>query len=405
MSLQTFRGPTLDLAKRSAEHALGKDYVVLSTKRLEKPTLFGFGRSLEFEITAAPKTNILGPKDARSPAHPFPAVARFGGDPNNAEMDAIRSEVRNEVRALRSLFVRTQPEDRGIEPFAREIEAELGLVQEMLLDLQAEREREPSAQLKRLLTCGGIEGHAARLVARMVRERGDDMAVLESFKAVLCDVVRTTSFPLSKPGKLLLSLVGPTGVGKTTTAAKLAAFAIHEQKRSVTLVSSDSFRVGAAPQLERFAQILGAEFKMVKTRHGLEEALITSTTDVVIIDTAGRPDGRDDIELSLARAASKNSDVERRMLLCVPAALREVDARRLAKSFAPCQPTELCVTKLDETSAPSGLLHATVATKLPISALCFGQRVPEDLSPAHPKLILEALTSAQRLRATRPVAS
>jgi flagellar biosynthesis GTPase FlhF len=132
--MQTFRGPTLDVAKRSAEDALGKDYVVLSTKRLEKPTLFGFGRSLEFEITAAPKSNLLSPKDVR-PSHPFSAVARLGGEPNNAEMDAIRSEVRNEVRALRSLFVRSQPEDRGIEPFAREIEAELGLVQEMLLDL------------------------------------------------------------------------------------------------------------------------------------------------------------------------------------------------------------------------------------------------------------------------------
>jgi flagellar biosynthesis protein FlhF len=320
-------------------------------------------------------------------------------------MDAIRSEVRNEVRALRSLFVRSQPEDRGIEPFAREIEAELGLVQEMLLDLQAEREREPSGQLKRLLTSGGIEGHAARLIARMVRERGDDTAVVESFKAVLCDLVRTTSFPLSKPGKLLLSLVGPTGVGKTTTAAKLAAFAILQQKRSVTLVSSDTFRVGATPQLERFAQILGAEFKTVKTRHGLEEALLTSNTDVVIIDTAGRPDGRDDIELSLARAGARNGDVERRMLLCVPAALREVDARRLAKSFAPCQPTELCVTKLDETSAPSGLVHAAVASKLPLSTLCFGQRVPEDFSPAHPKVILDALTGTQKARAARHVTS
>jgi flagellar biosynthesis protein FlhF len=225
----------------------------------------------------------------------------------------------------------------------------------------------------------------------MVRERGDDTAVVESFKAVLCDLVRTTSFPLSKPGKLLLSLVGPTGVGKTTTAAKLAAFAILQQKRSVTLVSSDTFRVGATPQLERFAQILGAE--------------LTSNPDVVIIDTAGRPDGRDDIELSLARAGARNGDVERRMLLCVPAALREVDARRLAKSFAPCQPTELCVTKLDETSAPSGLVHAAVASKLPLSTLCFGQRVPEDFSPAHPKVILDALTGTQKARAARHVTS
>lgn len=402
MSLQTFRGQTLEEARKSAERTLGKDYVVVSTKKLEKPTLFGFSSSLEFEITAAPKTNLLAPPPERT--HPFSPMARYGAEVATQEVDAIRSEVRNEVRALRNLFVRTQPEDRGIEPFAKEIEAELGLVQEMLMDIQADREREPSQHLKRLLTSTGIEGQSARAVARMVRERGDDMAVAESFKAVLCEVVRTTSFPLSQEGRIIVSLVGPTGVGKTTTAAKLAAFAIIEQKRTVTLISSDSFRVGAAPQLERFAQILGAEFRLVKTRHGLEEALVTANTDVIIIDTAGRPDGRDDIEMSLSKVG-KHLEATRRTLLCVPAALREVDARRLARNFAPCQPTELCITKLDETSAPSGLVHAPFASKLPISTLCFGQRVPEDFAPAHPKAIIDALASSTKRSPAKPVPS
>lgn len=401
MSLQTFRGRSIEEAKSSAERALGKDYVVLSSRRVEKSKLFGLTQSSEFEVTAAPKTN-LHPEPSRT--NPFAAARGEVAVENTHELQAIRSELRNEVRSLRNLFNRQQPEDRGSKELTKELEAELGLMQEMLLDLQTDRDREPSAKLKRLLAASGIEGLAARTIAKMVRERGDDSATNATFRAVICDLVRTAPLPLAEEGRTLISLIGPSGVGKTTTAAKLAAVAMVEQGRSVTLVTSDSYRVGATPQLERFASLLGAEFCVVKTRHGLEEAIVTALTDVVIIDTAGRPGDRDDIELSLSKVGPRNLNMVRRTILCLPAALREVDARKLAKSYAPCNPTELCITKLDETSAPSGLVHAPVATKLPISTLCFGQRVPEDLGEAHPKAILDALVPSPS-RAPKSVVS
>ncbi len=387
MSLQTFRGRSIEEAKSSAERVLGRDYVVLSSRRVEKSKLFGLSQSHEYEVTAAPKTNL----DQPSRTNPFAAARRDVAMESGNELQAIRSELRNEVRSLRNLFNRAQPEEQRGTQLAKELESELGLMQEMLLDLQTDRDREPSAKLKRMLASAGIEGIAARTIAKLVRERGDDSAVGQTFRAVICDLVRTAALPLAEEGRTLISLIGPSGVGKTTTAAKLAAVAMVEQGRSVTLVTSDSYRVGATPQLERFASLLGAEFCVVKTRHGLEEAIVTALTDVVIIDTAGRPGERDDIELSLSKVGPRNLNMVRRTILCLPAALREVDARRLAKSYAPCNPTELCITKLDETSAPSGLVHAPIATKLPISTLCFGQRVPEDLGEAHPKAILDAL--------------
>ena len=402
MSLQTFRGRTIEEARSSAEQALGKEYVVLSSRRIEKSKLFGLSHSSEFELTAAPKTNLMPDQPTR--ANPF-AAARAGALPESGELQAIRSELRNEVRSLRNLFNRA-PEDRGAQAFGKELEAELGLVQEMLFDLQTDRDREPSAKLKRLLGSAGIEGQAARIIAKLVRERGDESTVGATFRAVICDLVRTAAFPLAEESeRTLISLIGPSGVGKTTTAAKLAAVAMVEQGRTVTLVTSDSYRVGATPQLERFASLLGAEFCVVKTRHGLEEAIVTASTDVVIIDTAGRPGDRDDIELSLSKVGPKNLAMTRRTILCLPAALREVDARRLAKSYAPCNPTELCITKLDETSAPSGLVHAPTATKLPISTLCFGQRVPEDVGEAHPKAILDALIPSPPRGASKSVVS
>jgi len=393
MSQMTFRGRTLDEACKAAEQTLGTGYVVLATKRTKKTALFGLLSSPEFEITAEAKEKAA----AQAKPHVFADVARFGSRIERDDTDAIRNEVRNEVRTLRALFARNAADERAsIEPLAREIEAELGELHDMLLEMQADRGgREAPAHLKRLLTAAGIEGSFARVVVRKVAARGDDESAVESFKAVICELVPTSAHPLARTGRRQIALVGPTGVGKTTTAAKLAAHAILQQKRSVKLISCDSYRVGAIEQLERFANLLGAEFCSVKTRHGLEEALLACNADVVIIDTAGRPGGRDDIESALHRVG-KSVPNERDTLLCLPAALREIDARRLARTYAPCQPTGLVITKLDETTAPSGLVHAPLATKLPISALCFGQRVPEDIAAAHPKAILDALCPPSR---------
>ncbi len=391
MSQMTFRGRTLEEACKAAEQTLGAGYVVLATKRTQKTALFGLLTSPEFEVTAAAKE-----KHAPQPKpHVFADSARFTMQRERDDIDGLRTEVRNEVRTLRALFARNAADERAsIEPLAREIEAELGQLHGILLDMQADRGgREASAPLKKLLSAAGIEGSFARTLARKVDERGDAKSTSETFKAVICEMVPTTAHPLARPGRLQIALIGPTGVGKTTTAAKLAAYAILEQKRSVKLISCDAFRVGAIEQLERFAKLLGAEFCSVKTRHGLEEALLGSNAEVVIIDTAGRPGGANDIESALHRVGKAGPN-ERETLLCLPAALREVDARRLARQYAPCHPTALVVTKLDETAQPSGLVHAPLATKLAVAALCFGQRVPEDISAAHPKAILDALCPA-----------
>lgn len=404
MSQMTFRGRTLEEACKAAEQALGAGYVLLATKRTQKSALFGLLSSPEFEVTATARE--------KSPPPPRPHVfaddARFNTRSERDEIDGLRNEVRNEVRTLRALFARNAADERAsIEPLAREIEAELGELHGLLLDMQAERgSREASAPLKRLLSSAGVEGSFARTIVRKVEERGDDASTLETFKAVICETVRTTAHPLARPGRRQIGLMGPTGVGKTTTAAKLAAYAILEQKRSVKLISCDAFRVGAVEQLERFASLLGAEFCSVKTRHGLEEALLSTSAEVVIIDTAGRPGGQSDIESALHRVG-KAPPNERDTLLCLPAALREVDARRLARLYAQGHPTALVITKLDETAQPSGLVHAPLATKLPIAALCFGQRVPEDLAPASAKVVLDALcpTPTRKTSASRSVLS
>jgi flagellar biosynthesis protein FlhF len=418
---KTFRGRSLQEAHNAAIAEFGAGAVVVATRKLSKQGVLSLFQGEEYEVVATPKpAPVAASPDTRArpidafiarPPSPFAEAARL--EPGTlSEMDSIRVEVRNEVRALRSMIARTQvaqssSEDRALEATRRELEAELAELAELIGDLRSEHERDIPAQLKRLLASAGIEGNTARMLARRVRERGDGRAVPESFRAALLESLRVGAWPLESRERSLVALVGPTGVGKTTTAAKLAAHARLDLGKSVALIGCDGFRVGAVEQLERFGALLGADVRFAKNRHGLEEAIASTKADVIIVDTAGRgPAERDGVESSLprVRVGKGESIAHKHVMLCVPAALREVDAKAIGRFFQACGPTGIIVTKLDETTAPSGLLHAPFATKLPLSAVCFGQRVPEDIAAASHKIVLDAICPAPSKRPARSAA-
>jgi flagellar biosynthesis protein FlhF len=180
----------------------------------------------------------------------------------------------------------------------------------------------------------------------------------------------------------MIALVGPSGVGKTTTAAKLAAKARMAGK-SVTLVACDTYRVGGTAQLSQYAKLMGAECVTAKTSEELRAIIDSSPSDVVIVDTSGRPPTPDGVEIAVAPQRKGTPRTRsRHVLLCVPASIRANDAARVARRFGTLSPTSIVVTKLDETETPAGLAHAAFAAKLPVSVLCNGQRVPEDIAPA-----------------------
>jgi flagellar biosynthesis protein FlhF len=154
--------------------------------------------------------------------------------------------------------------------------------------------------------------------------------------------------------------------------------------RTVTLVGCDAFRVGAAEQLARYAGLIDARLEAANTSDQLTNIILDARTHVVIVDTSGRSPTADGVELALApsRRGIPAAGRARNVILCVPASLRAVDASRVSRAFNSLCPTSLAITKIDETNAPAGIVHAAWASKLPISVLCFGQRVPEDVSSA-----------------------
>ncbi|MCA9623006.1 MAG: hypothetical protein KC731_28500, partial [Myxococcales bacterium] len=152
--------------------------------------------------------------------------------------------------------------------------------------------------------------------------------------------------------------------------------------------------------------LLGAHLEVAASADELHDIVAKSPSDLVLVDTSGRaPTDEAGLEAALAGPRSAEEaviwgDRERHVLLCLPAALRSADAGDLTRAYGLTKPTSVAITKIDLTTAPGGLLIASDQSNLPISTLCTGQRVPEDISPASAGAILGHL-AADRTRGSK----
>jgi flagellar biosynthesis protein FlhF len=172
--------------------------------------------------------------------------------------------------------------------------------------------------------------------------------------------------------------VGPPGVGKTTTIAKIAAQERAKGGRRLTLVSADGYRVGAVEQLRLYAEIVGSPFKVARNAADLERVL-TSTSGPMLVDTAGRSPN-DAVARDLFTLLRSRKDV--RTHLVVPASSGEAELTRTIDQYQTAEPHRITFSRLDEAESLSPMVGILRHHRLPVSYLGTGQRVPEDLDRA-----------------------
>jgi len=208
---------------------------------------------------------------------------------------------------------------------------------------------------------------------------------LVDFEATLAAFQRTIAGTIEARGSLkgsqsprILALAGPTGVGKTTTLAKLAATANLMDKERVGLVSADTYRIAAIDQLRTFAGILDIPLKVVFSPAELREALKEfSDMDRIYIDTAGRSPNNDDRMEELRELVAAHEDVE--CHLVVSATTRPRDMELVCDRFRPAKFSRFIITKIDETCTLGPALALMYKEGLPASYLTNGQSVPDDI--------------------------
>ena len=185
----------------------------------------------------------------------------------------------------------------------------------------------------------------------------------------------------------ITALVGPTGAGKTTTIAKLAArWCMKHGSRDLALVSTDAYRIGAREQLMTYARILDVPMYTANSAKELGRLLLRlGSKKLVLIDTAGM--GPRDVRLTEQLAALKLGAAKAKVLLALPAQGEGRALEEIVQAFMRVSPEACIITKVDEAASLGGVLSATIRHKLKIAYICDGQNVPRDMHAAQEKRI------------------
>jgi len=190
-----------------------------------------------------------------------------------------------------------------------------------------------------------------------------------------------------------VALIGPTGVGKTTTIAKLAAHYALVEKRRVGLLTLDTYRIAAVEQLRTYSEIMNLPLKVARNAGEVPGALeALGDRDLLLIDTAGRSQ-KNIVHVAELRALLGAVECETHLVLSASTRLR--DLLQQVDRFGGPGVDRLLFSKLDETTTYGTLATVALETRIPVSYLTTGQKVPEDIEVADPdRLATLALTAA-----------
>ncbi len=360
MSFETFRGRNVSEAVAAVKAAFGANAVIASTRHVSNGRSGGLSHSF-VEVTAAPGGDLRSTPFSRDVGRELRVATESAPrlpSPRGLPMAVKSDDAMEELRAMRAMI----EELRGTpKPAAA---------------------KAPSRALQ-MLHYAGIEGAlATQLASGAPRTRGPDADLRDFLRDRIA--AQLTSIPslIEQEGPRMITCIGPTGAGKTTTLAKLAAIASNDLGRSVAIITLDTFRVGAVEQVSRFAELMDLPLHVASDATDFARAVRSITADIILVDTPSRAPS--DVG-TMSLLAECMSTVENRaidVLLVLPASIRARDAEALDTVYETCPPTALVITKLDETTQAGGALHAALRGPLPLAYLSSGPRVPEDLSQA-----------------------
>jgi flagellar biosynthesis protein FlhF len=238
--------------------------------------------------------------------------------------------------------------------------------------------------MKRLLAAGFSGAFARMLLERLPQDEGDLAQALKWIKSTIAHNLKLAAGAddiIERGG--VYALVGPTGVGKTTTVAKLAARAVLRHGASkVALVSTDTYRIGAQDQLRIYGRILGTPVFAVRDENDLEMTLSDlSGRHLVFVDTVGMSQRDKRLAEQVALLCGEQRDVKRLLLLGAPS--QGVTLEEVARAYSGPGLIGCILTKIDEALTYGPVLDVAIRHELPVHYVTNGQRVPEDLHLAN----------------------
>lgn len=415
MIIKKFLGKTEEEAVENAKKELGTGIVIMNVKNVKKKGFFSFFKREKVEVTVAleeegerqKKQPALqpvreeAPKQAAAPAGTVdikkPAEAAGTSKDESAaieeKLDSLQSLLEKQ---LMSAAFKEETEKKGKEEEKKEKEEE-----------ENNREETEMNRFLKLLYNTMIENEVDEIYAnQIIDDFGKIQSANQTIDFVLSNIYqkmilrfgesRGIEAPKKKPK--LVFFIGPTGVGKTTTIAKIASKFQVEKEKKVALLTADTYRIAAAEQLRTYANILEAPFRIIYTEEEIKAACEEfSDYDYILVDTAGHSHQNESQRENMKKLLDATGEqVEKEVYLVLSATTKYKDLLNIADTYSKMTDYKIIFTKLDETETFGNLLNLKLHTGVELSYVTCGQNVPDDIADFNPQKTVKSLLEGRQ---------
>lgn len=387
MIIKKYEAETETKAIMLANEELGKDAIVLNIKTIKPRGIYRFFRKATVEVTAAVDDNAKKVESLLAAQKSAGIIeSNIESQGQEVDQDYLRvskaSSAKGEENAieqrldnLQELLVKQLSETKSSEK-----KEENTLVEQEQIDRNQEC---LAVVLKQLVDNEVDEEFAAQIIQEikgtLKRETSVDNILTSIYQKIVLKLGEPVLVDLENKEKKFIFFIGPTGVGKTTTIAKMASYLKLEKNLKVALITADTYRIAAVEQLRTYAGILGIPLSVVYTKDELElEKMKYSDYDLVLIDTAGRSHKNVEQKKDLEELVNTVGEEERQVFLVLSATTKYKDLIRIAENYQIYNDYSIIFTKLDETTCLGNILNIRMLTHVPLSYTTWGQNVPDD---------------------------
>ena len=414
MIIKKFQGKTEEEAVALAKKELGEGVIVMNVKNVKHKGFFAAFKKPLTEVTVAleeeserlreqpvkPKVpeSVLQKNEPITDAWQKSTVNAY--EKKDAQIGALGEKLDSLQNLLEQQLSRpeqsgkTEPEKEEVKPepvpekAVEEKDAELVRFMKLLYNVMLENEID--------------EKYVNQIMDEIEKVHKPNMpfdyALANTYQKMILKFGTPEEIKPAKKGPKVVFFVGPTGVGKTTTIAKIASGFSVEDKKKVALLTADTYRIAAAEQLRTYANILEVPFRVIYTIEELENALGDfKDFDYIFVDTAGHShQNQAQKEAMTAFVKCVDGLVEKEVFLVLSATTKYRDLLSIADSYKDMADYKLIFTKLDETTAFGNLLNVKLYTGAPLSYVTCGQNVPDDIERFNPQKTVKQLLSGQK---------
>jgi len=385
-------------------YELGTDAVIISQRKIRKPGIKGLFSSKIIEVTAAVENEVLNEKKQNTVNDVTRSEDRnnnrnsenqHSNELNNIELNSIEaikkvvqqensnkgySRVEQEQNNIIHKVPKQNEEQNDINP--HNLMSEMMKMKTMISELSLKSElaitRIPNenqkSDIEKVLFDNDVDSENIENIMMKIKNNKTEVTDVEKSKIVLKEMINVTKPKLE--GRIVL--VGPTGVGKTTTIAKLAGRLALAGGKKVGLITVDTYRIGAVEQLKIYADIMNIPFKVVYNMNDMDKAIESmSECEVVLIDTTGRS-SKNRMQIAELRTFVEKADTKN-IQLVLSSTTKNKDMKYIIEGYQILNYNSIIVTKLDETSTYGSILNILETAKVPLSFVSTGQNVPDDI--------------------------